>query len=224
VAVKIEPICRTEADFREYVSTIYVPKASASDLEPLWTLYPSDPPEGSPFNTGFQNILSPQFKRMAAFQGDIVFEAPRRFFLSKTSSSMKTWSYCMSFPMTPLNLFPYMRQWTNVRNWLLLLARWAFFISNKYPFWFEVFSIMHRISNQVSWLTISFEWPLITTRITQVRSNGLSIPPKLGRCIHSGLTSVKLTLQRMIFAKPNSSISLTSRWHSQFNPSSCIPY
>jgi hypothetical protein len=66
-------------------------------LAPLWTHYPSDLPAGSPFNTGYFNALSPQFKRLAATQGDIVFAAPRRFFLSKTSNSMKAWSYCMSF-------------------------------------------------------------------------------------------------------------------------------
>ncbi|KAI9059112.1 alpha/beta-hydrolase [Trametes sanguinea] len=56
-------------------------------------LYPNDPAAGSPFGTGDANELAPQFKRMAAFQGDAVFQAPRRFFLDQRSSKQPAWSF-----------------------------------------------------------------------------------------------------------------------------------
>ncbi|KAF8964271.1 Alpha/Beta hydrolase protein [Flammula alnicola] len=40
----------------------------------LATLYPSDITQGSPFDTGILNALTPQFKRIAAFQGDGFFQ------------------------------------------------------------------------------------------------------------------------------------------------------
>ena len=86
--------CRTEADFRKYVSEIFAPKAPIEELEELWTLYPSTPSEGSPFGTGNLTIVSPQFKRMAAFQGDVVFQAPTRFFLQTLSGRQNAWSFC----------------------------------------------------------------------------------------------------------------------------------
>ncbi|KAF8971836.1 carotenoid ester lipase precursor [Flammula alnicola] len=83
----------TEADFRQYVSEIFISRAPGSELEPLWSYYPSTPSEGSPFGTGDKNKLTPQFKRMAAFQGDVVFIAPTRFLLQNLSGKQKIWSY-----------------------------------------------------------------------------------------------------------------------------------
>ncbi|RDX41381.1 carotenoid ester lipase precursor [Lentinus brumalis] len=56
-------------------------------------LYPDDPAQGSPFGTGNDDQLAPMYKRMAAFQGDVVFQAPRRFFLEQRSSKQPAWSY-----------------------------------------------------------------------------------------------------------------------------------
>ena len=53
-------------------------KAMGAQLARLLELYPSDPAAGSPFGTGDDNQFTPQFKRMAALQGDILFVAPRR--------------------------------------------------------------------------------------------------------------------------------------------------
>ncbi|KAF9555946.1 carotenoid ester lipase precursor [Agrocybe pediades] len=83
----------TEADFREYIKSIYVKKATDAELEPLWSLYPSTPSEGSPYDTGDDNALYPQYKRIASFQGDLVFQAPRRHFLQSISGKQKIWSY-----------------------------------------------------------------------------------------------------------------------------------
>ncbi|OAX31729.1 hypothetical protein K503DRAFT_703260, partial [Rhizopogon vinicolor AM-OR11-026] len=52
-----------------------------------------DPTQGSPYDTGTLNELSPQFKRMASFQGDAIFHAPRRFFLQQRSGSQNTWAF-----------------------------------------------------------------------------------------------------------------------------------
>jgi acetylcholinesterase len=65
-------------------------------MDELLQLYPQDPTQGSPYDTGTQNTLTPEFKRMASILGDLVFQAPRRFFLNTVSDEQKTWSYCMS--------------------------------------------------------------------------------------------------------------------------------
>ncbi|KAH9486207.1 Lipase 4 [Psilocybe cubensis] len=83
----------TDEQFREYVSTVWVPGASESELEPLWDYYPSTLSQGSPFNTSNFNDITPQYKRISAFQGDVVFQAPRRFFLQNISGKQKIWSY-----------------------------------------------------------------------------------------------------------------------------------
>ena len=84
-------VCRSERALREYIATNYIPKISQDDMEKLLKLYPNDIQEGSPFNTGILNALTPQFKRIAAIQGDLVFTAPRRFFLEQRSSEQPTW-------------------------------------------------------------------------------------------------------------------------------------
>ncbi|EIN12170.1 carotenoid ester lipase precursor [Punctularia strigosozonata HHB-11173 SS5] len=83
----------TDQEFRDYVVQNYLPKISTSDLAELLTLYPSDPTQGSPFDTGALNALTPQYKRLAALQGDFVFQAPRRFFLQQRSAKQKIWSF-----------------------------------------------------------------------------------------------------------------------------------
>ncbi|TBU44216.1 alpha/beta-hydrolase [Dichomitus squalens] len=84
----------TEQQFRDYVHHFFFPHVpSAALLEPLFDLYPNDPAAGSPFLTGDANQLAPMYKRMAAFQGDMIFQAPRRFILDQRSSKQPTWSY-----------------------------------------------------------------------------------------------------------------------------------
>lgn len=38
-------------------------------------------------------LCRPQFKRLASIQGDLVFQAPRRYFLNYTSATQDTWAY-----------------------------------------------------------------------------------------------------------------------------------
>ncbi|KAF9220275.1 COesterase-domain-containing protein [Gyrodon lividus] len=46
--------------------------------------YSADITQGSLFDTSVLNALTPQFKRLAAFQGDAVLQAPRRFLQNRS--------------------------------------------------------------------------------------------------------------------------------------------
>ncbi|PSR79565.1 hypothetical protein PHLCEN_2v6976 [Hermanssonia centrifuga] len=83
----------TEEQLRDYITSTYLPAASSSDLDKLLTLYPADITQGSPYDTGILNALSPQFKRLASLQGDLVFQGARRFFLQQQSDKQNTWSF-----------------------------------------------------------------------------------------------------------------------------------
>ena len=84
----------TEEQFRTYVQSLWLPNASDDDIDKLMEMYPSDVREGSPFDTGTANALTPQYKRIAAFQGDVVFQGPRRFFVQQRSGEQNIWSFC----------------------------------------------------------------------------------------------------------------------------------
>ncbi len=76
-----------------WVRDNYLPEVIDQELSRLAELYPADPVQGSPFGTGYFNQLSPQFKRLAALQGDLVFQAPRRFFLEQLAKTQPVWSF-----------------------------------------------------------------------------------------------------------------------------------
>ncbi|KAI0666899.1 carotenoid ester lipase [Trametes maxima] len=83
----------TEGEFRDYVNDIFFKDAPRAALSRLFRLYPNDPTQGSPFGTGDANQLAPQYKRMAAFQGDVIFQATRRLLLDQVSARQPSWSY-----------------------------------------------------------------------------------------------------------------------------------
>ncbi|KAI0351842.1 alpha/beta-hydrolase [Trametes cingulata] len=83
----------TDAEFKSYVHSLWFPDTPPAALSPLFALYPNIPAAGSPFETGNANQLFPQFKRLAAYLGDLVYQAPRRFFLDQRSLKQPTWSY-----------------------------------------------------------------------------------------------------------------------------------
>ena len=72
-------------------------------LDELLTLYPPDITQGSPYDTGTQNALTPEYKRIASILGDFVFQAPRRFFLNAVSDQQNAWSYCASHMLFLVN-------------------------------------------------------------------------------------------------------------------------
>lgn len=90
------PSSSTNNDFSNYVHSNYIPGATASQVAQLSKLYPQDVTQGSPYNTGSAWALTPQFKRLASVQGDLVFQAPRRHFIQNTASKQKVWSFRMS--------------------------------------------------------------------------------------------------------------------------------
>ena len=93
-----------------------LPTAPKSHLDLLLQYYPEDPTVGCPFDTGPGNMLSrptlvplfidfhvdatwllgPQYKRIAAIQGDIVFHGPRRLLLKYQASKQNSWAFSMS--------------------------------------------------------------------------------------------------------------------------------
>ncbi|KAJ7205198.1 Alpha/Beta hydrolase protein [Mycena pura] len=83
----------TEADFLAYIKTVWVPGISTAQLNTLAEFYPSNILDGSPFDTAIFNALTPQFKRIAALQGDAVFQAPRRFFQQSQSGKQNQWGF-----------------------------------------------------------------------------------------------------------------------------------
>ncbi|KAJ6468622.1 sterol esterase [Mycena vitilis] len=83
----------TNDEFVSYLHSNFFSKATPAQLAQLAVLYPDDPAQGSPFDTGSANQLTPQFKRLAAFQGDYIFTGARRLFLESASKTQDTWSW-----------------------------------------------------------------------------------------------------------------------------------
>lgn len=90
-------VFRTQSELADYLTSNYlasVPSSLISDfLANILEAYPADITQGSPFNTSDLNALTPEYKRLAAMQGDLVFQAPRRFFLQQRSDKQSTWSF-----------------------------------------------------------------------------------------------------------------------------------
>ncbi|KAF7369725.1 Carboxylic ester hydrolase [Mycena venus] len=83
----------TDAEFLEYVHSNYLPGISYEDIAQIGILYPEDPTQGSPFDTGAAYQLTPEYKRLSAFLSDFAYFAPRRFFLQHISKTQDAWSW-----------------------------------------------------------------------------------------------------------------------------------
>ena len=83
----------TDEEFLEYVNSNFYPNTSRAAIAKILELYPSDPALGAPFNTGDNFTYSPQYKRMAAFQGDFIEQAPRRLFVQNLAERQPVYSY-----------------------------------------------------------------------------------------------------------------------------------
>ncbi|CAA7260930.1 unnamed protein product [Cyclocybe aegerita] len=77
----------------EFLKSNYFNEISDKDLKALEIAYPDDVTQGSPFNTGTANVFSPQYKRLAAFQGDLAFQATRRFFSTIASKRQPVYGF-----------------------------------------------------------------------------------------------------------------------------------
>ena len=80
---------------------LYFPGASSAEVTPLLALYPNDSAQGSPFGTGSENQLAPMYKRLAAFEGDFLFQSQRRTLLTLRSDKQPAWAYsAYPFPLS----------------------------------------------------------------------------------------------------------------------------
>jgi len=83
----------TTDQVNEFMRSFMMPNASKSEVDLLLRYYPDDPSAGCPFDTGPRNMLGPQFKRIAAIQGDITFHGPRRWLLKHQASKQDSWAF-----------------------------------------------------------------------------------------------------------------------------------
>lgn len=101
-----QPNLTSTAKVVSYLSDLFFPLASKSQLEGLVNTYPTSITAGSPFRTGIFNELYPGFKRLAAILGDLVFTLTRRVFLeihTTLNPKVPVWSYLASYDFgTPI--------------------------------------------------------------------------------------------------------------------------
>ncbi|PIL25491.1 hypothetical protein GSI_13381 [Ganoderma sinense ZZ0214-1] len=83
----------TDDEFLDFLRGFFFPGASSAEVAPILALYPNDPAQGSPFGTGDANQLAPMYKRMAAFEGDFLFQSTRRSLLTLRSGKQPAWTY-----------------------------------------------------------------------------------------------------------------------------------
>ncbi|KAI2622819.1 sterol esterase [Xylaria nigripes] len=90
----------TEGQLVDYLSEIFFHDANRARIAELVATYSPELSAGSPFRTGELNNPYPQFKRLAAMLGDLVFTLSRRIFLelaSKVNPDVPSWSYLASY-------------------------------------------------------------------------------------------------------------------------------
>ncbi|KAK5705934.1 hypothetical protein LTR17_021225 [Elasticomyces elasticus] len=92
----------TNARMIHYLASYFPTDADAvADITGLVANYPDQPllgqPAGSPFNTGVLNNIYPQYKRLAAILGDLIFTLARRNYLDKVASQVPAWSYLSTY-------------------------------------------------------------------------------------------------------------------------------
>ncbi|KAI0827830.1 carotenoid ester lipase precursor [Trametes gibbosa] len=83
----------TDAQFFDYIHSNFYPNAQSDEVAPLLDLYPADPAAGSPYGTGDNFAYSPQYKRIASFQGDWIVHGPRRLFTSVVSELQPVYAF-----------------------------------------------------------------------------------------------------------------------------------
>ncbi|KAI1506230.1 Alpha/Beta hydrolase protein [Biscogniauxia marginata] len=95
-----QPNITTQDKLVDYLGTVLFANADREDLVTLVNTYEPDPAAGSPFRTGILNNPYPEFKRLAAILGDLVFTLTRRVFLDITLAAhpdVPAWSYLASY-------------------------------------------------------------------------------------------------------------------------------
>lgn len=80
-----------------YLDSYFTNPAAPAAVNDLVATYPDSAPAGSPFRTGDLNEIYPEFKRLAAILGDIVFTLTRRVYLSQVAKAVPAWSYLSTY-------------------------------------------------------------------------------------------------------------------------------
>ncbi|KAG6829190.1 hypothetical protein H0H92_005390 [Tricholoma furcatifolium] len=84
----------TNEEFKAYLKNVFLAPGVPDELiDGILRQYPQDPTQGSPFGTLYLNMITRQNKRIAAFMGDGVFQAPRRFLLDHLSEKQNSWAF-----------------------------------------------------------------------------------------------------------------------------------
>lgn len=83
----------SEDQVKTYLKDIFFVGTPDEQLDQLLNAYPRDITQGSPFDSGILNAISPQFKRISAIIGDGVFQAPRRWLLQHTVGKQNIWGF-----------------------------------------------------------------------------------------------------------------------------------
>lgn len=91
----------TDVEALDYIHNNYLPNANIDEMDAIASDYPSNPRDGSPFNTHNLNAITPEFKRLAAIQGDLFFQGPRRLLLHSRSGKKDIWTYGTPLLRTP---------------------------------------------------------------------------------------------------------------------------
>lgn len=90
----------TSDDVVDYLTNIYYQNATYDVVAGLVDLYADSVEAGAPYNTGIWNNWYPEFKRLAAIMGDILFIHQRRLFLqdsARLNPDIKSWSFLSSY-------------------------------------------------------------------------------------------------------------------------------
>lgn len=89
----VTPNITTDPEFVEYMQTYLLRDTTPAQIRAVQKAYPSNPAAGSPFDTGRNDTLTPEYKRLSSIEGDFIFQAPRRFLLESAAKRQKTWGY-----------------------------------------------------------------------------------------------------------------------------------
>ncbi|KAJ7101136.1 hypothetical protein C8R44DRAFT_888097 [Mycena epipterygia] len=76
--------------FLAVASKLELPWTRICGISPIAELYPQDLAQGSSFGTGLANQVTPEFKRIAAFEGDFRFNGLRRLLVQHTEQAGKS--------------------------------------------------------------------------------------------------------------------------------------
>ncbi|KAF7976789.1 hypothetical protein HWV62_5634 [Athelia sp. TMB] len=147
----------TDADFREFVNTIYYPNATAAEIDLVVKLYPSDLTAGSPFGTGDSDSLYPQYKRLAAFQGDNYHTIDTLNMFGSTSNGTELQDYLINFAY---NLNPNGRTVPAWPQYEVASKKLLTFVDGAAPNATEITEDTYRAEALAGLTAISLKYPL----------------------------------------------------------------